>query len=352
MKNKPLISIGIIFGSYDLKYLPYSLKSIFEQTYVDFELLMHNNVIDEADVEADDKVCKWIEQNYPNVKIVRTGNIGFGSGHNEMIRRMKGDYYLCYNPDLILEPDFLERMVKFWTEYDHEGLGVLGGRIMFWDFDKRNTPSGSKTNTIDSLGLSIKKSHRFYEIGQGSDYTNELNVNVDEVFGLSGALFMASRQALEDVSYDFNGRKEYFDESIFLYKEDVDLAYRFKLAGYNCYILHDAVAYHDRSIHEHDGMWVSRKKKRVVRNGQSINTWSFYHHHIVLYKLWQSGFSIDVKLKTIIYELISNGYALIFEFNTFWNTWKLFNKNFVELKFKKGLTFKKVSASEIERWMK
>lgn len=349
-KNEPLISIGVIFNKNDLKYLPYSLKSIAAQTYGNFELIMHNNLLNEEDTEADDKVWKWIEKNYPDVVLTRSGNIGFGPAHNSMIRRMKGDFYLCYNPDMFIENDFLEKLVLASRESD-EDYGVFGGRLMYWNFARRDKKEAGRSGQIDSLGLKIRHNHQVVDIGQGDKYDPARASGNFDVFGLSGAMFMASRKALKEISYDIDDSLEYFDETIFLYKEDVDLAYRLRLAGYKTLIVNDALAYHDRTISETVNLRDSRKNKQRIVNGQTINTWSFYHHHIMLYKCWQRGFSFKVKMATLFRELAVNGYLFLFEFSTFWNGWKLFKKNFSEIKKRKKLTVKKAKAKNIEKLM-
>ena len=42
---------------------------------------------------------------------------------------------------------------------------------------------------------------------------------------------------------------EYLDESFHMYKEDVDLCWRLRLAGWECWYVPSAVAYHGRTIH-------------------------------------------------------------------------------------------------------
>jgi len=364
--KSPFITIGIVFGKNDLCYLKYALKSVFKQTYQNFEVIMHNNLLNESETAEDDKIWKWIEENYPKVKLGRSGNIGFGIAHNVMMRQMRGEYYLCYNPDIILEPDFLEQLVNFINERNDEKIGVIGGKLMYWNFAKRDEDGLGKTEQIDSLGLQIKKTHRVVDLEQGKSLIKDEKLKMkkcqaEEVFGLSGALFLVSREALDSVAYKeikneklkiINDQKvEFFDEMIFLYKEDVDLAYRFRLLGFKTFVLRDALAYHDRSVGGNTGILGSRKDKEQRVKGQTINTWSFYHHHILLYKNWQKGFSWKVKLGTLFYEIVSNLYLLVFETSTFWNGWKLFKQNFTEIKKRKQMTLKKVSARGIEKWM-
>ena len=53
----------------------------------------------------------------------------------------------------------------------------------------------------------------------------------EQVFGVSGAALVARREALESVKVG----GEYLDESFFMYKEDVDLSWRLRLAGWECW---------------------------------------------------------------------------------------------------------------------
>ena len=76
---------------------------------------------------------------------------------------------------------------------------------------------------------------------------NELDVGQyeleEQVFGVSAAALVARREALESVRV----AGEYLDETFFMYKEDVDLSWRFRLAGWECWYVPSAVAYHART---------------------------------------------------------------------------------------------------------
>ena len=63
------------------------------------------------------------------------------------------------------------------------------------------------------------------------------------MFAVSGAALMARRTALEDVREG----DEYLDESFFMYKEDVDLGWRMRLRGWECWYVPGAVARHGRT---------------------------------------------------------------------------------------------------------
>jgi hypothetical protein len=66
----------------------------------------------------------------------------------------------------------------------------------------------------------------------------------DEVFGVDGAAPLYRRKMLEDIQI----KGQYFDESFFIHKEDVDLAWRARLLGWRCWYTPEAVAVHPRSF--------------------------------------------------------------------------------------------------------
>ena len=71
-----------------------------------------------------------------------------------------------------------------------------------------------------------------------------------EVFGNSGALVMYRMEALRDCIMKYSGAPdgECFDEDFFLYKEDVDLAWRLQLVGWKSLMDPGIIAYHVRSV--------------------------------------------------------------------------------------------------------
>ena len=63
-----------------------------------------------------------------------------------------------------------------------------------------------------------------------------------EVAGASGCAPLYRRAMLESVDL---GQGEYFDDTFFLYMEDVDLDWRARRAGWTCWFEKVAVAYHE-----------------------------------------------------------------------------------------------------------
>ncbi len=325
-KNSPLVVIGgILYDSRDnkfstSKYLPYFIKSLKAQDYLNLKLVF----VDNGD-EEDNNSVKYLREHYPDAKIIRTGkNIGFAKANNLMIKealRLGADYFLATNVDMFYESNVISELVN--TIIKNPQAASVVCKIKKWNFNDHNKPNRGKTNYLDTVGISITKEHRFVDRGQGEIDHGQYDKE-EEIFGASGALALYRISALEDVAFVAeDGHKEYFDELMFMYKEDVDLAYRLQWAGYKCIYTPRAVVYHDRSVEARGRGIIGIIKGRIGRN-KKYKEWSWLNHHIILQKILGKGHSADTKLKTLWYEIKSNIYVLLFEPYLIKQWWRLF----------------------------
>lgn len=291
MKHELIIGF-ITFGKLTEKYLPSFLSSLNKQTFKDFKILVFDNTDDGNAGNAE-----YIKNNFSSIEILSEGrNIGFAKAYNKMIKRaveMGVKYFLTINPDMILEPDAIEKMIK--TLDDDERLGSVSPKILKWDF-----LNNKKTNIIDTCGIKLKSGLRFIDIGQGENDKNQFN-NID-ILGPSGACGMYRIDVLKN---------NVFDELMFMYKEDCDLAYRLNLAGYKSKCVSDAVVYHDRTA---QAKGESNFKIALNRKNKSkqVKKWSFLNQQIIFLKYWKSQ-NFKNKIAIIIYELKIIIFIILFE---------------------------------------
>lgn len=327
-KNSPKVAIGVVVydkqdDSYQTsKYLESFLESVEKQDYANKILLF----VDNSDLPDNDNV-KIIKAKYPEAEIIYTGkNIGFGSANNLLIRRareLKADYFLSSNQDMIWENNFVSELVNVMLKNTQAASAI--GKIMRWDFANRDNSNQGRTNYIDTVGIEMSKEHRFIDRGQGEiDYGQYDRER--EIFGASGAAALYKMEALEDVAYiNEANQKEYFDELMFMYKEDVDLAYRLQLAGYKSIYAPLAVAYHDRSVNRvGKGIWGIIKGRSGRK--KEYKEWSWLSHHIILEKMSGLDYSLSTKWKTRWYGTKSFVYVLLREpylLKQWWQLWKM-----------------------------
>lgn len=180
------------------------------------------------DNQSRDGSLEYLQPKFPEVKFISNKiNSGFAKACNKGLANATGDFVLFLNPDTILPEDCFQKCVSFFeTHADCGALGVkmIDGSGNFLKESKRSFPS-PVTSLFKLFGLStlFPKSKTFsrYHLGH-------LDKNADhEADVLAGAFMMVRKKVLDEAGG--------FDETFFMYGEDVDLSYRIQKAGYKNY---------------------------------------------------------------------------------------------------------------------
>jgi GT2 family glycosyltransferase len=182
-------------------------------------------VVDNA--STDDSVA--IATRYAAKVIRNETNRGFAAAVNQGIAASSGKFVQLVNPDCFLAPDYCEKLMR---ALDSDGVGMATGKLLLAD-----TPT-----LIDSKGIRMTRSGRHFDIDQGEP--DETTTESAEVFGVSGAAAMYSREFLNDVAVE----GEVFDEDFFAYREDADLSWRGRIFGWRAMYVPSAVAHHVRRV--------------------------------------------------------------------------------------------------------
>lgn len=292
------IGVGFItYGGITAKYLPYFLPSLFAQTEKNFFVLAFDNTEEKNNLNI-----KYLNNHYSQVKVLSVSrNIGFARAYNKLIEKAikrEAEYFLAINPDMILEPQALEEMVKELKA--DKKLAAVSPKILRWDFENRK-----KTKIIDSCGIVLENGLRFRDAGQGE--VDQGQYDNAPIIGPSGAAGMYRISALEKIKE--NG--QYFDERFFMYKEDCDLTYRFYLAGFKAKCIPNAIVYHHRTVSSRGkGFWqiiLGRREK-----SKQVKKWSFFGQQIIFLKYWHQQNSFD-KLVILWQEFKMIVFILLFE---------------------------------------
>ncbi|MBU1036937.1 glycosyltransferase family 2 protein [Patescibacteria group bacterium] len=337
-ENKVKLAINLVTYNAE-RYLPYCLESIAKQTFQDFSFLVIDN-------GSSDNTVRYFKEDYPHFKIItHKDNIGFAKAHNQGIAWTKSDYICLLNQDVILEPDYFAKALDFLDK--NPQASSLSGKILLWDF-----PHQQKTEIIDSLGLRVFKNHRIVEKGQGEKDKNQYSETV-EIFGVSGALPIYRRTALEKIKVKVgNLHDEYFDELFFSYKEDVDLAFRLRLAGFKAYYLPEAIAYHHRSVKGSVDLSDKAVRQSRKEKNRMIKLYSYKNHLLVILKNEFTANLVKFFFPIFWYEFKKFIFILLFEQTTLKGL-RMFFKEKAKIKEKKKFIIKeirKVSAAELAKW--
>jgi GT2 family glycosyltransferase len=154
-------------------------------------------------------------------------NEGFCGGNNRgFILARRHEHILFLNPDAFLANRFVEDATAIMNDPVNSGIGALGGALLGFDVDLDRA-----TGKLDSTGIFQRWYGKWYDRGQGAAYSanDQKSLRTESVPALCGALMFCRRRALEEVIIR---ETEIFDNTFFMYKEDIDLSLRLRRAGW------------------------------------------------------------------------------------------------------------------------
>lgn len=313
------------------RYIPFVVSSLKRQTFKDFDLIVVDNASTDGTVEI---LEKELAGSGIDLKIIRNSeNIGFASGHNQAFNETESPYFVVLNVDIYLLPDVFEKAVAFLDM--HTDTAAVAPRLMRWNFDASFAgykdgvdPSQAAhhgfTSDIDAIGIRLFRNRRAVEWltrqewakdSQSIDVLKIFDKTVLEVFGVSGAFAVYRKSVIRNILLPGDCM---FDSTYHSYKEDLDLAYRLRNAGYVSYVIIDAVAYHDRTGAGPKKMGDFAAVKNKARQSYFVRFHSYTNHLRTLYKneYWQNLlidfiFIFWYELKKFVFILFSDPKVII-----------------------------------------
>jgi len=190
-------------------------------------------VLDNA---SQDGSVDMVRERFPDVALIEGDrNLGFAKGYNCAARRASGRHLMILNPDTVVRPGALKRLVDFMDS--HQDAAAAGPRLLNSDgtiqYSCRRFPrpmAAILRNTV--LGRVVPR-NRYTRDYLMVDWDHE---TVREVDWVSGAAICIRRQAWDEIGG--------FDEGFFMYAEDMDWCLRARKAGRKIYYCPDAVIAH------------------------------------------------------------------------------------------------------------
>jgi N-acetylglucosaminyl-diphospho-decaprenol L-rhamnosyltransferase len=189
---------------------------------------------------------------HPALDVVRLErNAGYSRAVNLAVRRAAGDVLVFVNDDCELEPSFLAELC---AALDPGGSVVAAAGVLRYAHDH---------GLIDSAGIEIDSTLLAFDYLNGEPV--EVLEDAGDPYGASAGAAAMYRGAFEEVGG--------FDEALFAYGEDVDLALRIREAGGRCALARGALG-----THEHSATlgWGSARKDYLMGFGRGyvLRKWS------------------------------------------------------------------------------
>jgi len=176
-----------------------------------------------VDNESSDGTGELVTTNFPEARVVRCSNLGFGHANNRALMATDARYVLFLNPDTEVREGTFEDLVRAMDA--RPSVGLIGVRQV--DAEGRLDATIRRfPNAARALGeaFSIERlPGRPRWLGE-RELDLELYDREIKCDWTSGSFMLARREAIESAGF--------FDERFFMYSDETDLCRRVKLAGW------------------------------------------------------------------------------------------------------------------------
>ncbi len=217
--------LSVVIVSYQVKDLLHQCLCSVERAIdgIDADILVVDNASTDGTV---DMVKQW----HPSVKLIASQeNLGFGKANNLAVSQSDSEHILFLNPDTVLPEDNLTEALAVMDA--DTGIGSMGCRMIdgageFLPESKRGMPT-PMIALYRLIGLSkLWPKHASYGRYYWGHLPEDENGDVDVH---CGAWMWVRKEILDKLGG--------FDESFFMYGEDIDLSYRIQRDGWRNHYL-------------------------------------------------------------------------------------------------------------------
>lgn len=219
------------------RYLAPCLDALLAQDYQDFEIILVDNGSTDGSVDL-------VQAQYPEVRLIlNEHNLGFAAANNQAIQASASEFVATLNNDTQVDQGWLGSLVDVMNA--HSRVGMCACKMLFAD----------RRNVINSAGIALDRAGIAWD-RQGGQPDDPSETAVQPVFGPCAGAALYRRAMLDEIGL--------FDEDFFAYLEDVDLAWRGQLAGWQALYVPHARVYHHHSATAQEGS--PFKNRQLGRN--------------------------------------------------------------------------------------
>ena len=211
--TSPAFLVSVVVVNYNCKkWLDRFFPSLRAQTiFHRTEVIMVDNTSKDGSAE----ICEKEMTTWPNGVFLPTGgNYGFGGGSNRGAEIARGKFLFFLNPDVWLEPNCLEELVR---QAEERKINVAGPLVLDYDSDN--------IQVMGALGFDLF----------GGMIPARPGEKCDRLFAI-GTFFFVERELFQKL--------DGFDEELFLYNEEMDLSWRAWIAGEPLSLISSAHIHH------------------------------------------------------------------------------------------------------------
>ncbi len=269
-------SVSNIIVSYNsLRHLEKCVDSLKSARGIKSEIIVFDNA-------SDDGTSEFLK-NQSFDSILSQRNLGYGRAANRAAARARGKYLFILNPDTLIPPDALERLLAYAD--DNPDVGLISPALCYPDgrpqLSARRMPMRrdfllGRGSPLFKLGITGEKKAGY--ILSDSDSPVEVPAVSATAVLIKSALFR-----------ELGG----FDERFFMYLEDLDLCRRITDRGLKIFLLPSVTVYHS---------WRQSSSRRPYL--------SAFHHHSSVWKYFRKHYDHQRILNLLLLVALWAGFVV------------------------------------------
>jgi len=184
-----------------------------------------------ADNDSSDDSVKFLEENYPNIRIIQNdGNFGYALGYNLALKQIDAEYFVLLNSDIEVTKDWISPIISLMDS--DKTISACQPKLLDYNNKNEFEYAGASGGYIDKFGYPFCRGRIFDDLEEDKGQYN----NITEVFWATGACFFVRSEHFWEVGG--------LDEDFFAHQEEIDLCWRLKNKGYKIMVEPKSVVYH------------------------------------------------------------------------------------------------------------
>jgi hypothetical protein len=190
-----------------------------------------NTAVYVVDNGSTDGSAEWILENYRDIRIIRLErNLGFAGGYNIALKQIDATYYVLLNSDVEVTEGWLDPLIN----YMDQNPDVASCQPKIRSYYKRDhfEYAGAAGGFIDKFGYTFCRGRIFDKIEKDcGQYDNYM-----DIFWSTGACMIVRSEAWK--------KCRGLDDDFFAHMEEIDMCWRFQLAGLRVSYVPESLVYH------------------------------------------------------------------------------------------------------------
>jgi hypothetical protein len=184
-----------------------------------------------ADNGSTDGSQDYVSQNFSNVRIIRfEKNHGFAGGYNLALKQISARYFVLLNSDIEVTEGWLNPLINYMDQ--NPDVASCQPKIRSYHDKDHFEYAGAAGGYIDKYGYTFCRGRIFDHVEKDNGQYD----NCTYIFWSTGACMMVRSDAWTKCGG--------FDADFFAHMEEVDLCWRFHLAGFHVSCVPESTVYH------------------------------------------------------------------------------------------------------------